>query len=310
MRTSLKKQEGVVIIVAMLMVALMSAIAYALLAQSARDTERTQLILREAKINSVEKGALLWAKDALTQDWLHQKPTQLVDVMPMTLPDTRVDGFQVRATLDDMQGYYNINNLMNENASIDFINLLKAADPKIDESTASEITTNTIAWLKPPGINNELDRYYAQLPAPYRAAHRQMVHVSELKLVKGMREDVYQALLPYVTTLPEITSINPQTATAPVLMSLTPAISLDTAKAIIVLREGTPFVSNSIFEALPIVKMYHVSVDKINTVSAYFRLKTVVSHEDEQWVTTTLLARHIVDGRAVVSVIYQNKGGI
>lgn len=310
MRTSLQKQTGVVIILAMLMVALIAGIAYTLLAQSARDTERTELILRDANANQVAVGALAWAKDALIQDWLHQKSTQLVDVMPLTLPKTVVEGYHVSAVLSDMQAYYNLNNLTNDNAAPDFLILLKTVVPSMEASSAEALTSNVIAWLKPMGVDNQLDHYYAGLPLPYRAAHRLMVHVSEFKLVKGMSAELYQALLPYITALPEVTTINPQTASAPVLMSLSSAMNSDTANALIELRKTTPLVNNTVFMNLPSVHAFQISSDKINTVSTYFRLETRVNEGDETWVFYTLLARHVVNGRAVVSVIYQNRGEI
>lgn len=305
---SLKKQSGVVIILAMLMVALIASMAYLMMEQTMRDTKRTALIMRDAAANGVASGAVLWAEDALTQDWMRQKPTQRVDALPMTLPVSVVQGYRVSAVLQDAQAKYNMNNLMNEGANADFISLLKAVSPALSESEATALTSNIVLWLKPVMMNDTLDRYYAELPQPYRAGHRLMAHVSELKWVKGMTPALYVALQSSVIALPETTIINPQTASVPVLMTLSPSMSASTAAAFVRLREQTPVLTKEAFKALPLMMNHNINADKIGMVSQYFQLQTTVSVGETQWVQCDLLTRTLLNGRAVVRVLYQSKG--
>lgn len=304
----LKQQEGVVIILAMLMVALMASIAYVMMEQAMYATKRTAFIMREASANLMVNGAVLWAKDALTQDWVRQKPTQPVDVLPMHLQKSTVQGFDVSAVLQDANAKYNINNLVNEGAGADFSILLKAVSPNLNEAAGQALSKNIELWLKPAMMNDTLDRYYAELPHPYRAGHRLMTHVSELKSVKGMTPAWYQALLPYLTALPETTTVNPQTASIPVLMTLSPSMSAETAKAFVLLREHAPVLSAEAFKALPLMLNHAINTDKISPVSAYFQLQTTVSHDQVVWKNCTLLGRSIVNGRARVRVLYQMRG--
>lgn len=307
-KAGLKKQEGVVIIMAMLMVALMASLAYFMLSQLMRDTRRTELILSDAAATHLARGAVLWAKDALIQDWVRQKPSQTVDALPMHLAESEVQGYRVSAVLQDANAKYNINNLRNEGASADFMILLKTVSPNMNASDAQALSENITRWLKPAMMNDTLDRYYAELPQAYRAGHQLMTHVSELKWVKGMTPAVYAALLPYVIALPETTTINPQTASVPVLMTLSPSMSADTAKAFVLMREHTPVLSAEAFKALPLMVNHAINADKISPVSAYFQLQTTVSRDEVVWNDCTLLGRTILNGRAQVRVLYQTRG--
>ena len=60
-----------------------------------------------------------------------------------------------------------------------------------------------------------------------------MASLSELRLVKGFGEEDYAAIAPYVTALPEATSINVNTASAPIIMSLADGITETAAESII-----------------------------------------------------------------------------
>jgi len=68
--------------------------------------------------------------------------------------------------------------------------------------------------------NQTGDQYYLAQPVPYRSAKRQFLHVSELRLLKGVSSDVYAQLAPYVSALPAPSTINLNTASVPVLMTL------------------------------------------------------------------------------------------
>ncbi|MGI9286223.1 MAG: general secretion pathway protein GspK, partial [Pseudomonadales bacterium] len=70
------------------------------------------------------------------------------------------------------------------------------------------------------GFSGAEDDYYADLDIPYRAGNRPMLSASELRLVKGMTPELYQALLPHIVALPPGTAININTATVNVLRSM------------------------------------------------------------------------------------------
>jgi general secretion pathway protein K len=134
------------------------------------------------------------------------------------VPATPVPGGTIAATMRDRNGCFNLNNLVDAGGAPNppwldkFRRLLTAL--RLDPNLADAVG----AWLDSrPG--NE-DPYYLAQSVAYRAAKRQFIHVSELRLVKGVSGDVYAALAPHVCALPRGTRINVNTASVPVLMTL------------------------------------------------------------------------------------------
>ncbi len=307
---SLQRQQGVVIVLAMLMVAIMAAMAYVMVESLVRDTHRTQLIIQDAKASGLAKGAVFWAKDQLNTNYLKRKPTRVVDVMPLNLPESTTNGFIIKATLDDMQAKYNINNVSSDGGPEAFLKLMKTVLPETNEQVSAAIIKALVDDEREGISDSSLEHYYAELPTPTRPAHRLLAHVSELKLVKGMTPAIYNALLPYIIALPQVTSINPETASAPVIASVDEKMTLDTAQALIEARKQTPIVSVDQLRAMPLMANHQIDEKKLNPVSTYFLLTTAVSSGTDTWVTTTLLERMIIGGRSHVRIVWQNRGEV
>jgi general secretion pathway protein K len=119
-----------------------------------------------------------------------------------------------------------------------------------------------VDWID-PDINVRLpygaeDDYYSSLDRSYRTANQPMASVSELRLVKGINETIYQRILPYVTVLPSTsgatTPIDVNTAPPQVLATLTDGMDVDQGMALVKLRQGNPFKDVTAFmDALKVV---------------------------------------------------------
>lgn len=69
------------------------------------------------------------------------------------------------------------------------------------------------------------DAWYLGQPVPYRRATRPFVHVSELRLLRGVDARTYAQLAPYVCALPRDTRLNVNTMPVPLLMALSDQIT-------------------------------------------------------------------------------------
>ncbi|WP_417621422.1 type II secretion system minor pseudopilin GspK [Parasphingorhabdus sp.] len=123
-----------------------------------------------------------------------------------------VPGGIITATLADGGNCFNINSLVTQQADIltarpeglaQFSRLMvmlgvldgDAAD--IAESVADWIDSDTIA--APRGAE---DQYYLQQEKPYRTANALLVDISELRTIKGVTDDVFVSLAPWLCALP------------------------------------------------------------------------------------------------------------
>ena len=301
-----------VIVVALFVVALVATMAYSMMARLDRDTQRTSLLLRNVQAEFYAQGSIAWAIDQLRTDWDNQQANQLVDPTPIKAPIKEVNGYKITSTIYDMQGRFNLNNLNNEKTEVqsDFVRLLRTVQPNLSTENAENIGHAVVNWVSQVAEQGDDGKYSSESSLPYRVAHRPMISVSELRLVKGVTPQLFNALQPYVTTLPVTTQINIQSASAPVFLCLSPTITSEGGQEIEKLRTQTPFVSTQAFLALDVIKKNPLAAtDKITVVSSYFLVETEVEIENQHVVLYTLLERNAAQGKkATVTLLWQSKG--
>jgi len=305
---SLNQQRGIVIVVALFIVALVAAMSYVMIARLERDTRRVELITHDSQAEFYAEGSVIWAKDVLRNDWLNQKKDKPVDVMPIKSPKNDMNGYAITSSITDAQSKFNINNLSKPEWQQEFVKLIRTVYPKITQEGAAAIAAAVVDWVTPGARENEYARYYAELPVPYRPAHRLMVDPGELLLVKGVTPELYAALKPYISALPEVTPINPQTASPQVLMLLSPTMNYDTALAIHDLLVKSPPATLQAFLALDVIKNHQIKQDRITWTSNYFLVETEVGIERQHILLYTLLQRISASAKADIIILWQNRG--
>lgn len=237
----------------------------ATLAVSNQTANQSTMLLEGLQFQAMDtfiKNTMAWNKQKLIQ-----APTPLPNIIgPQTFRSTRI-----QARLIDGYSRYNINNLASANNQSAFINLLRMVYPKLALKDARSLVANITDWLSQNQRNTS--EIYARYQPPYRAAHGLMVDISELRLVAGMTPGIYAALKPYIIALPggientaatptpspsptptpdptpsptpspsqstnQATPININTASAPVLMTLSPNMTPDKAAALLACRRS------------------------------------------------------------------------
>jgi len=221
-------QRGVALIVALLVVALATVLIAGLLDRGELAQARTRNQLRESQAQSYALGLEVYAAHVLMEDQAKGNGFDTADSpWAVPLPPTPVPGGMIAAVMNDLNGRFNLNNLDpdSEVGKIWFGKFERLLDAlKLDRQLAGDV----VAWMKSaPGAD---DGFYLAQPVPYRAAKRGFNHVSELRLVRGFDGETFSKLAPYLSTLPRGTSINVNTASVPVLMTL--GISEEKAKAV------------------------------------------------------------------------------
>ena len=141
---------------------------------------------------------------------------------------------QFTGELADMQGRLNIANMGSKSCSAGnyeldqqrFIRLLQTLEitNPLDLASATELAHAVFDWMDSdqneclPGGAETL--FYGDETPAGRAADGKMLHISELRWVKGMTAEIYEALLPHVWLAPNNEGININTATVNVLRSI------------------------------------------------------------------------------------------
>jgi general secretion pathway protein K len=303
------KQSGAAIIVALFITSLVAAISIAMIAHLRMDIRRTELLLNTTRAEFYAQGSIFWAIDQLNNNWQTQKPNTLIDITPLQSPTNKIDNLTINTTIYDAQARFNLNNLSNNEQRNNFIRLLRLIEPKIDGDAAKKISSAILDWIGPSN-SNATTEFYAK--KSYRAPHRLMASVSELRLVRGMTPELFAKLAPFVCVLPEKTKININHAPLPILMSLLPTLTIDGAKALSAYRVKTPFTTPQAFLNFELVKNNTSADSKLNdnitVVSSYFLVITNVKVAQQTITLYTLVQRILKDNKPMELILWQTKG--
>ncbi|MGB0865484.1 MAG: type II secretion system minor pseudopilin GspK [Granulosicoccaceae bacterium] len=224
-----KPQQGIAIITVMLIVALAAVVTTTMMS-----TQHT-FIRRATSYQSLEQAQALavagerFSAAVLKRDFDSdgdERVDSREDDWAISIPPLPIAGGTITGCIYDLNGQFNINNLLDQEGAIDSLQLdiLKALTNEL--ALPADLASAIADWVdaddQPLSDGAEFE-YYSNLESPYRAANRPMQSVTELRLVRGLNGsdadslDAYNTLLPYVSALPRGSTININTA-APVLL--------------------------------------------------------------------------------------------
>jgi general secretion pathway protein K len=273
------KQRGVALVTALLVVSLATVAAVAMATRLQVDVRRTGNLLHGEQAYAYALAAESWASVILQRDANDSKIDTLGEDWATALPPIAVEGGYVSGRIEDLQGRFNINNLVGADG--------KPSEPDLEYfkrllgllELETGLATVLLDWIDadinatfPDGAED--DSYLRETP-PYRAANRPLVSISELRLVKGYSAEIVAMLEPYITALPEPTALNVNTAPALVLQALHAELDPTDAEQIIEARGDDGFPELEDFLALDALAGLQLDVD-VGVKSDWFNVLTDV----------------------------------
>ncbi|MGM0412990.1 MAG: type II secretion system minor pseudopilin GspK [Pseudomonadota bacterium] len=238
-------QRGVALITALLITAVVAILATSMSSRFSIDLRRTGNILERQQAGLLAEGAEAFAGRVLMQDAEQTEIDHTEEDWARPLPPMDVAGGTVSGRIRDAQGRFNLNNLTSpDGAPSDgdiayFRRLLEylELDPAIADAA--------VDWMdrddRPQPRGGAEDNYYTGLEQPYRTAGRAFFSASELRLVRGVDAEAWQALEPLVVALPERTTVNLNTAESDLLAAIAPTVGEGGAEELVAAREEEPF---------------------------------------------------------------------
>ncbi len=225
----MRRQRGIALITAILVVALATVAATAIL------TSANIAVHRAANLQDSERawwyadGIESWLLTILERDIQDNQYDGLGDIWAKPVDYLPIDEGAARGQMVDLQGRFNLNNLgVPDKAAFErqqtvFLRLLRYLE--IDSFQAQGLASAIRDWIdadtSPTGYDGGEDSEYLGFNPPYRVPNRLMESPTELLAVKGMTREIYAKLRPYITALPQVgTPINANTAPEPVLYAL------------------------------------------------------------------------------------------
>jgi general secretion pathway protein K len=292
---------------ALLVVAVGTIIAVDLVWQSTLDQRRTAAALAADQSLMFALGAEAWAADILRQDLVDSPDSDhLGELWATELAPLPFEGGVIAGRVEDLQGRFNLNNLIGEDGEEDelarqqFERLLTLLE--IDPALAGGV----VDWLDsdvdlhfPTGAE---DSTYTDQDPPYRTANTLITSPSELMAIEGFDLDRYRRIAPYVTALPRGTTLNVNTASDMLLASLSDDIDLSLAATLIDERGNAEFPDvETTFADLIAPEMFA----RIGGVSEHFLLTGTVVMGSNQMTLRSVLQR---DNSGLTRALFRSFG--
>ncbi|HEY6924905.1 MAG TPA: type II secretion system minor pseudopilin GspK [Steroidobacteraceae bacterium] len=222
------RQRGIALLVAIMLVALGTIIAAAIAYENAMTARRSSatfaldqsvLVAEAAEALAAFGLREVWRSDRshtyIGQGW--DKPVGPVEVVPDVM---------LTASLEDMQGRFNLNNLVGQDGMADMVQVNAFAQLLASLGIEPKWAGYVVDWIDPDILPSnpegaEDSVYLGQTP-PYRTANMYITSASELLALPGFGHDRYKKLEPYITALPNGTPLNLCTAPGLVLDAFIP----------------------------------------------------------------------------------------
>jgi general secretion pathway protein K len=285
-------QQGVALVTALLVVSLATVAAVAMAARFQVDLRRTANLLNGEQAYAYAVAAESWAYVLLRRDSRESKHDSLDEDWATTLTPIPVEGGFVYGRIEDLQGRFNVNNILFAGTKAAAGGVGAAADSGNKQQLDYYKRLLEILGLEPslaPALQDWLDSdidatfpdgaeddEYLRADPPYRAANRPLVDISELRLVKGYTPEVLAVLEPHITALPASTAININTATPVVLLALHAELDESDVEQLIETRDEEPFTNPKAFLAHNALAGLELAVD-VDVKSDWFNVQTDVS---------------------------------
>ncbi len=293
MRMSHTGMRGTALVTALLVVALASTAAAAMLKQQHLDIRRASNVFNADQASLYAQSAEAWVTQVLIRDKQENKSDSLTDTWATLREPLDIEDGKVQLQVEDLQGRFNLNNLLNK----------EGKPSKVDRErfqrllTLLELDTDLVFpildWIDSdvnasfPGGAEDND-YLRQKPA-YRTANVLFVSSSELLQVKGIGSEEYERLKPYVTALPRQVEVNVNTASAVILAATIEGMDLVEAETLVQARTEKGYEDVSVFRSEQALNGR--KVEGISVSSNYFSVKVDVLLDRHQSRLSSILVR-------------------
>jgi len=305
----ISRNRGVALLTVLLVVALATTTAVAMASRQQLDIRRTENTLYQGQALMYLYGVESWSQQFLADDRRDNEIDHNGEDWATRLPPLPVEGGQVQGFLEDLQGRFNLNTLNQSGepgklARERFERLLRQLElnPEMISTIQDWLDTDIEARF-PAGAE---DDFYLGLNPAYRTANQNMLSPSELLLLKDLDKESFEKLQPFVTTLPENTSININTASVELLMSLADDLSKSEIENLLKKREDKAYNNVEDFLAEEMFAGKNIPLEGLSVNSDYFLMQAQADIGHVQQTLTSVFVRDN-EGRIQTILRSENK---
>ncbi len=287
--------RGVVLLSVLLIVALLAAVAYQLLARHSLTVAQARYSFSGDQSLAYALGAETLARQVLFEDWSQSGPgvDNLLETWAQPLAPFEIENGLLEVQVRDMHSCFNLNSLAGSEAQR---NLARLKTLLRNNNVPDTLADTWHDWVDADdsisGFGAE-DGDYLLLEQAYRAANQRAGHVSEFRLITGFEADYLDALGDVLCVLPsDSLRLNINTASAQVLASLSPKLTAQQMLGFVEVERSYTDVSELTSEFPDLV----AAVDALTVTSEYFEVQVRAVVDGSVTELASLLHRDPNDG--------------
>jgi general secretion pathway protein K len=275
-----RRQQGLALVVALLMTALMVVLAVEVAGEARVNLRRVQNSAIGLTGHELAQAGIEAAKVLLARDLSEGAVDDLQEAWARPWGPYRVGDAEVSVQVTDANGHLNLNNVVGSGgqADLEFVEIVRSLYRILDLDPA--LVDPLVDWLDadevPFGTSGAESKDYGALSPPYRAKNAPLDSLQELLAVRGYSEAVLQKLGPYVSVLPKGSLLNVNTAPPEVLLALQPRLGPEVVRDIEAARQANPFRTVRDLTDLSEVQPYSLPVKWLTTASQYFLITSTI----------------------------------
>ena len=304
-RPMVRRDRGVVLLSVLLVLALLSALAWQLMGRHSLVIAQSRFMFTGDQSLGYALGAETFARQVLFDEWRQGGAGKDTLLEPWAQPVApfEIDNGFLEVQVRDLHRCFNLNSLAGANAqqNVDrFKTLLR--NRELPENLAEVWKDWIDADQEITGFGAEDGDYLGNDP-PYRTADRPAAHVSELALVRDFDPAYWEALESEVCVLPSTElRINVNTASAAVLAALSPNLNEPQLEAFTEAPRDYDAVAAVVSEFADLTG----AVDALTVTSEYFEVSVRARVDDGQTELTSVLRRDAASG--AIELVSRNLG--
>lgn len=313
-RTVAPRQQGAALLLAMLVVTLVATLASAAVWQQWRHAEVEQAERDRLQASWILTGSLDWARLILREDARTNQNTgsgdHLAEPWAVGLEEARLSSFLaadknsdpppaldafLSGAIQDQQGLLNVTNLAQQGAlSEPDVRAFKRLFEQLGLNP-SELTALAGQWLQAAKQRTADAAQGASIPAT--AAQADSTPLLPYRLAQltwlGLSATTVQRLQPFVTVLPERTTVNLNTAPIEVVLASIPTLDMARARRVVTQRALQPF--KTLDDLTPLLGGVVLDTARHGTQSRYFLVKGRLRLADHMLEEHSLVQRNGLD---------------
>lgn len=293
---SMLRQRGIAVITVLLALALGMLISSEIIMRVYMGMKRSTNQFNALQAWEYALGGEEWARQRLGKDFEEDKGrNKPVDHFgeDWALPAQSLDieGGFIEIEIYDAQARFNLNNLVDENGQVDGQQVMVFRRLLQQMGISAVYADMAAKWAS---YMDDAGGEYGTHELPYKAGDTQFGSVSELRLLKDMPLDLYDRLRPYVVVLPIPATVNINTASEPVLASLSEQAKPEKLKAFLEQRrmqkDGFAGPEHYI-NAMGIQKDEDIDKKSLAVASEYFEIRVITEYNGRRCYLASLVFR-------------------